>query len=101
MTTHTKRDLVWSAALQLAATGKFDVEDVLRVAELDDASERTGRDVLATMTDMGHLHQGSEHDRSGGRSSYPPVWCAPEQIESQRGSIRMMEWSKESRHSDT
>lgn len=100
MTTHTKRDSVWDAALRLASSGKFDVDDVLQVAELDAASKRTARDVLTTMSDMGHLHQGTENDRTGGRSSYPPVWCDPDMIKNQRGSIRMMEWAADSRHSD-
>lgn len=93
MTTHTKRDLIWSAALELAATGKFDLDDVLAFADLDDASRRTARDVLATMTDLGHLRQGSIWDRSGDRGSYPPVWCDHER---EGKSLRTMDWSKRS-----
>jgi hypothetical protein len=96
MTTHTKRDAVWDAALRLAETGKFDLEDVLRMADLDETSKRTARDVLETMTDMGHLFKGTVQDRSGGRASHPPAWCKPEHIGTQAKNIRMMEWSDES-----
>lgn len=52
MATHTKRDVVWSAALELAtAGGAFSIRDVDRTCEDDLPSERTVRDVLTTMAD--------------------------------------------------
>lgn len=57
MAKHTTRDRVWSAALHLRETQTyFTVEDVVEAAELDgEVSERTVRDCLNTMGEMGHL----------------------------------------------
>lgn len=55
MTKHTKRDIIWSAAIRLAERGKFVISDVLETAELSESSERTARDVLTTMVELGHL----------------------------------------------
>ena len=57
MTKHTKRDKLWNAALELREKGAFEVEHVLFVASLDRDSERTARDVLNTMADMGQLNR--------------------------------------------
>jgi hypothetical protein len=59
MTKHTKRDRVWDAALRLAERGKFTIGDVLDAADLPASSERTARDTLTTMVELGHLEQGS------------------------------------------
>ena len=55
MTKHTKRDRVWDAALRLAADGKFELDEVLAAADLDESSERTARDVLITMAELGRI----------------------------------------------
>lgn len=57
MTKHTKRDKIWNAALTLGDTGKFTIEDTMRVADIDTSSERTTRDVLTTMVEMGWLEK--------------------------------------------
>ncbi|WP_459192731.1 hypothetical protein [Halosimplex sp. J119] len=50
MATHTKRDRVWTAALQLASrTDEFSTADVYAETDGDDPAERTVRDVLTTM----------------------------------------------------
>jgi len=115
MTKHTKRDRVWSAALTLAQTGRFDLEDVLNKAGLNESSRRTARDVLATMTDLGHLEQRFYNGRQH------PCWCGSgvdytdqpgyqertRTLDSPlvRGSgeeytVRTIPWAEESRHSD-
>jgi hypothetical protein len=115
MTKHTKRDQVWSATLFLAKTGRFDLEDVLNKADLDESSRRTARDVLATMTDLGHLEQRSYNGRQH------PCWCGSDvDYSDQPGyqeqtrtldsrlfpgsgeeyTVRTIPWAEESRHSD-
>ncbi|WP_123539010.1 hypothetical protein [Halosimplex salinum] len=50
MATHTKRDRIWNAALQLACRmDEFAVSDVYLEVDVDDPAERTVRDVLTTM----------------------------------------------------
>ena len=58
MTKHTKRDAIWSAALKLGERGVFEVEHVLFAAGLTERSERTAKDVLVAMFDLGHLKRG-------------------------------------------
>lgn len=55
MTKQTKRDLIWSAAIRLGERGKFTISDVIETADLDESSERTARDTLTTMVELGHL----------------------------------------------
>lgn len=50
MTKHTNRDEVWNHALRLATDGREFIPK--EIADLSGASERTTRDVLATMRDM-------------------------------------------------
>jgi len=50
MATHTKRDRIWDAGLQLASQlDEFAVSDVRVETDLGDPAERTVRDVLTTM----------------------------------------------------
>ena len=63
MTKHTKRDKIWSAAIHLSKDGKFTVKEVLSEAGLEESSERTARDVLITMNDLGHLERALEDAR--------------------------------------
>lgn len=66
MTKHTARDRVWSAALDLAEYRSDEISSWDRrfsPAEVrsrvdDPPSDRTVRDVLATMADLGHLDRG-------------------------------------------
>ena len=56
MTKHTKRDRVWNAALNLGWNRDvFALSDVMDAADLPSESERTARDVLTTMAEMGVL----------------------------------------------
>ena len=50
MATHTKRDRVWTVALELACRmDEFAVSDVFAEQSVDDPAKRTVRDVLMTM----------------------------------------------------
>jgi len=55
MTKHTKRDMIWSAALKAGDEGAFTVNEILFCAGLTQSSERTARDVLNTMEELDHL----------------------------------------------
>jgi hypothetical protein len=74
MTKHTTRDKIWSEALKLAAEvedsdsyrRRFGWEDVAK--RLDDPpSDRTIRDTLSTMEELGHLSRG------WGKGQYEPL----------------------------
>lgn len=62
MTKHTNRDRIWSEALKLAEDGangprpRFGWEDVADRLE-DPPSDRTIRDTLGTMAELGHLSE--------------------------------------------
>ena len=55
MTRHTARDECWNRALRLATDGREFIPS--EIADLSGASERTARDVLATMRDMDWLSE--------------------------------------------
>lgn len=56
MTTHTKRDWVWTTALEEATTAdEFSVQDIQTACGRQAPSERTVRDVLTTMADQDWL----------------------------------------------
>lgn len=61
MTKHTARDGVWNLALRQASDGESVTPKWL--AQKTDASERTARDVLATMADYGWMAVDEQHYR--------------------------------------
>lgn len=70
MTQNTKRDLVWAAALRTAFIKDIRLTPSTILEEPDvDASERTVRDVLRSMENLGILR--SNRKRSG------DVWYTP------------------------
>lgn len=71
MTKHTARDEVWNLALRQVTDGNAVTPSFL--ADNTGASERTARDVLATMTDYSWL---SENERY----SYPNDYEAGERL---------------------
>jgi hypothetical protein len=99
MTKHTTRDAVWSAALRLSATGSFDLQDILREADLDETNKRTARDVLTTMADLGHLEPGGYY-KNGGTGPRYRKWYDKEQYDATQ-TPGLIGWSDDSRHANS
>jgi hypothetical protein len=86
MTKHTTRDQIWNAVLELKAekadessyNRKFEASEV--AARIDaDPSDRTVRDTLKTMVEMGHLDEPWRQGR----------YQVPEQAEPERSSQKI------------
>jgi hypothetical protein len=83
MTKHTKRDVIWSASLRLSDRGKFTISDVIETANLNESSERTARDVLTTMVELGHLQTANykhKPEPHGSGAYQRRIWHEPGEI---------------------